>query len=144
MPPGVEIVETVYDRSDLIKRSIDHGAGTLVEQFVVVALICIVFLFHLRSAFVAIIALPLGVLAAFIVMRYQGITANIVSLGGIAIAIGEMVDARGGHGRERAPQARDRRQEAHPGARRSSGEARWKVITDAAVEVGPALFFSRC
>jgi len=83
----------VYDRSDLIGRSIATVENTLLEQFAIVALICIVFLFHLRSAFVAIVALPLGVLVAYIVMYYQGITANIVSLGGIAIAIGEMVDA---------------------------------------------------
>jgi Cu(I)/Ag(I) efflux system membrane protein CusA/SilA len=139
LPPGVEIV-TVYDRSDLIKRSISTVQGTLVEQFVVVALICIVFLFHLRSAFVAIIALPLGVLTAFIVMRYQGITANIVSLGGIAIAIGEMVDGAVVMV-ENAHRKLERWQEAHPGET-LGGEARWKVITDAAVEVGPALFSS--
>jgi len=139
LPAGVEVVP-VYDRSDLIKRSIATVENTLLEQFAVVAIICVVFLFHLRSAFVAIVALPLGVLAAFIVMYYQGITANIVSLGGIAIAIGEMVDAavvmvENAHRRIEAWQ------DAHPGET-LEGDARWRVITDAAVEVGPALFSS--
>src|SRR4051812_33991667 len=92
LPAGVEIIPT-YDRSSLIKRAVDNLTGKLIEEFVVVALVCIVFLFHLRSAFVAIISLPLGVVMAFIVMRYQGVNANIMSLGGIAIAIGAMVDA---------------------------------------------------
>jgi Cu(I)/Ag(I) efflux system membrane protein CusA/SilA len=139
LPAGVEIVP-VYDRSDLIGRSIATVENTLLEQFAIVALICIVFLFHLRSAFVAIVALPLGVLVAYIVMYYQGITANIVSLGGIAIAIGEMVDAavvmvENAHRRIEAWQ------DAHPGGS-LEGDERWKVITDAAVEVGPALFSS--
>jgi len=139
LPAGVEVVP-VYDRSDLIKRSIATVENTLLEQFAVVAIICVVFLFHLRSAFVAIVALPLGVLTAFIVMYYQGITANIVSLGGIAIAIGEMVDAavvmvENAHRRIEAWQ------DAHPGET-LEGDARWRVITDAAVEVGPALFSS--
>ncbi len=92
LPPGVEIVET-YDRSGLIERAVRHLAEKLVEEFVVVALVCLAFLLHLRSAFVAIVTLPLGVLVAFIVMHYQGVNANIMSLGGIAIAIGAMVDA---------------------------------------------------
>ena len=92
LPRGVEIVPT-YDRSGLIHRSIDHLKGKLVEEFIVVALVCAVFLFHLRSSLVAIVTLPLGILASFIVMRYQGVNANIMSLGGIAIAIGAMVDA---------------------------------------------------
>ena len=92
LPPGVEIV-TTYDRSSLIKRAVANLRDKLVEEFIVVALVCVVFLFHLRSAFVAIVSLPLGVLAAFIVMYYQGVNANIMSLGGIAIAIGAMVDA---------------------------------------------------
>ena len=92
LPPGVEIVET-YDRSQLIQRAVDNLSGKLVEEFIVVALVCALFLFHLRSALVAVIALPLGVLAAFTVMRWQGLNANILSLGGIAIAIGAMVDA---------------------------------------------------
>ena len=89
---GVEVVPT-YDRSNLIKRAVDNLQGKLIEEFIVVALVCLVFLFHLRSALVAIVSLPLGVLMAFIVMRYQGVNANIMSLGGIAIAIGAMVDA---------------------------------------------------
>ena len=92
LPPGVEIVP-VYDRSALIERAVDHLRGKLVEEFAVVALVCVVFLLHLRSALVAVVSLPLGVLAAFIVMRVQGVNANIMSLGGIAIAIGAMVDA---------------------------------------------------
>src|SRR5258706_1021881 len=92
LPPGVEIVP-VYDRSDLIKRAVSNLQRKLIEEFIVVALVCLVFLFHLRSAFVAIVSLPLGVLIAFIVMYYQGVNANIMSLGGIAIAIGAMVDA---------------------------------------------------
>ncbi|MPZ46503.1 MAG: CusA/CzcA family heavy metal efflux RND transporter, partial [Betaproteobacteria bacterium] len=92
LPPGVEIVPT-YDRSSLIKRAVRNLSEKLIEEFVVVALVCLVFLFHLRSAFVAIISLPLGILIAFVVMNYQGVNANIMSLGGIAIAIGAMVDA---------------------------------------------------
>ncbi len=92
LPPGVEIV-TTYDRSALIERAIHNLSHKLIEEFIVVAAVCALFLWHLRSALVAIIALPLGVLTAFLVMRYQGINANIMSLGGIAIAIGAMVDA---------------------------------------------------
>src|SRR5437660_10195690 len=92
LPPGVEIVST-YDRSELIKRAIENLRGKLIEELVIVALVCAVFLSHLRSALVAIVSLPLGILVAFIVMHYQGINANIMSLGGIAIAIGAMVDA---------------------------------------------------
>jgi Cu(I)/Ag(I) efflux system membrane protein CusA/SilA len=92
LPEGVQIIET-YDRSGLIERAVDNLSERLVEEFLVVALVCLLFLFHLRSAFVAIVSLPLGILTAFVVMRYQGINANIMSLGGIAIAIGAMVDA---------------------------------------------------
>ena len=92
LPPGVEIVST-YDRSQLIDRAVDNLRSKLVEEFIVVTLVCAVFLFHLRSALVAVVALPIGVLAAFVVMRWQGVNANIMSLGGIAIAIGAMVDA---------------------------------------------------
>ena len=92
LPPGVEIV-TTYDRSKLIDRAVENLSHKLIEEFIVVALVCGIFLWHLRSALVAIISLPVGVLIAFIVMRYQGINANIMSLGGIAIAIGAMVDA---------------------------------------------------
>jgi Cu(I)/Ag(I) efflux system membrane protein CusA/SilA len=139
LPPGVEVVP-VYDRSDLIKRSVATVKNTLVEQFVVVAIICIVFLFHWRSAFVSIISLPLGVTTAFIVMHYQGITANIVSLGGIAIAIGEMVDAAVVLV-ENAHRKLEAWQKDNPG-REIEGDERWRLIGDASVEVGPALFSS--
>ena len=92
LPPGVEIV-TTYDRSQLIDRAVENLSHKLFEEFIVVAIVCAAFLWHLRSALVAIISLPLGVLIAFIVMHYQGVNANIMSLGGIAIAIGAMVDA---------------------------------------------------
>jgi Cu(I)/Ag(I) efflux system membrane protein CusA/SilA len=132
LPPGVEVVET-YDRSGLIERSVRHLAEKLVEEFIVVALVCLVFLFHLRSAFVAIVTLPLGVLVAFIVMYYQGVNANIMSLGGIAIAVGAMVDA-----------AIVMIENAHKKleGRKVEGEERWRVIAESAAEVGPALFFS--
>ncbi len=139
LPPGVEIVP-VYDRSGLITQSISTVGDTLVEQFVVVALICILFLFHWRSAFVSIISLPLGVTTAFIVMHYQGITANIVSLGGIAIAIGEMVDAAVVMV-ENAHRKLETWQDGH-GGREPDNETRWKLIGEASVEVGPALFSS--
>ena len=132
LPPGVEVIET-YDRSGLIERSVRHLAEKLAEEFLVVALVCLVFLAHLRSAFVAIVTLPLGVLAAFIVMYYQGVNANIMSLGGIAIAVGAMVDAA----IVMVENAHKKLEETNP-----SGEARWQVIAEAAVEVGPALFFS--
>src|SRR5581483_2467151 len=92
LPPGVEVI-TTYDRSSLINRAVENLWHKLIEEFIVVALVCAAFLLHLRSALVAIVALPLGVLASFIVMHHQGINANIMSLGGIAIAIGAMVDA---------------------------------------------------
>ncbi|MEO6031848.1 MAG: efflux RND transporter permease subunit [Burkholderiaceae bacterium] len=139
LPQGVEIVP-VYDRSHLIERAVDNLSRKLVEEFIVVALVCFAFLFHLRSAFVAIISLPLGVLAAFIVMRYQGVNANIMSLGGIAIAIGAMVDAAVVM-IENAHKHIERWRHAHPGAA-LKGEAHWRVIAEAAAEVGPALFFS--
>ena len=139
LPPGVEIVET-YDRSELIERAVAHLRDKLVEEFIVVALVCVVFLLHLRSAFVAIVTLPLGVLIAFIVMYYQGVNANIMSLGGIAIAIGAMVDAAVVM-IENAHKRLEQWQHAHPGLHIETGE-RWRVIGDAAAEVGPALFFS--
>jgi Cu(I)/Ag(I) efflux system membrane protein CusA/SilA len=92
LPKGVEIIPT-YDRSELIHRSVATLRDRLIEEFIVVTLVCALFLFHLRSAFVAIVSLPLGILAAFTVMNWQGVNANIMSLGGIAIAIGAMVDA---------------------------------------------------
>ena len=139
LPQGVEIVET-YDRSELIQRSVRNLTEKLVEEFIVVALICLAFLFHLRSAFVAIVSLPLGVLAAFVVMYYQGINANIMSLGGIAIAIGAMVDAAIVM-IENAHKHIERWHEEHRDREPSSAE-HWKLIGDASVEVGPALFFS--
>jgi Cu(I)/Ag(I) efflux system membrane protein CusA/SilA len=139
LPAGVEIV-TTYDRSQLIDRAVKNLSHKLLEEFVVVALVCAVFLWHLRSALVAIIALPLGVLAAFTLMRYQGVSANIMSLGGVAIAIGAMVDAAIVM-IENAHKRIENWIHAHPG-QALAGEARWRVLTDAAVEVGPALFFS--
>ncbi|MGQ0580031.1 MAG: efflux RND transporter permease subunit [Betaproteobacteria bacterium] len=139
LPPGVEIIPT-YDRSSLIKRAVRNLAEKLIEEFIVVALVCIVFLFHFRSAFVAIVTLPLGILVAFTVMVYQGVNANIMSLGGIAIAVGAMVDAAVVM-IENAHKHLEAWNHEHPGAT-LSGEAHWRVIGDAAVEVGPALFFS--
>jgi len=139
LPPGVEIV-TTYDRSSLIKRAVANLGQKLVEEFIVVALVCLIFLFHLRSSLVAIVSLPLGILTAFIVMYYQGVNANIMSLGGIAIAIGAMVDAavvmiENAHKHLEAWGAE------HPGEK-LAGEEHWRVIGDAAAQVGPALFFS--
>jgi Cu(I)/Ag(I) efflux system membrane protein CusA/SilA len=139
LPKGVEIV-TTYDRSDLIERAIDNLSMKLLEEFAVVAAVCAVFLWHLRSALVAIISLPLGVMAAFLVMQWQGLNANIMSLGGIAIAIGAMVDAAVVM-IENAHKKIEAWQHAHP-ADDLKGEERWEVITQAAIEVGPALFFS--
>ena len=139
LPAGVEIVET-YDRSQLIGRAIDNLRGKLLEEFLVVALVCAAFLFHLRSALVATVALPLGVLIAFIVMQHQGINANIMSLGGIAIAIGAMVDAAIVM-IENAHKHLEAWQHAHIDEALSIDE-RWQLIADAAAEVGPALFFS--
>jgi Cu(I)/Ag(I) efflux system membrane protein CusA/SilA len=139
LPPGVQIVPT-YDRSSLIKRAVDNLQEKLIEEFVVVGLVCVVFLFHLRSAFVAIASLPLGVLMAFIVMNYQGVNANIMSLGGIAIAIGAMVDAAVVM-IENAHKHIEAWRHAHPGED-LQGDEQWCVIGEAAVQVGPALFFS--
>ncbi|WP_426336042.1 efflux RND transporter permease subunit [Pseudoduganella sp. R-31] len=139
LPPGVEIVP-VYDRSNLIRRAVSNLETKLAEEFVVVALVCAVFLFHLRSALVAIVSLPLGVLAAYLIMHYQGVNANIMSLGGIAIAIGAMVDAAVVM-IENAHKHIEAWRHAHPG-RSLEGEEHWQVIAAAAAEVGPALFFS--
>ncbi|WP_186146682.1 efflux RND transporter permease subunit [Burkholderia gladioli] len=139
LPAGVEIV-TTYDRSGLIERAVDNLEGKLVEEFVIVALVCALFLFHLRSALVAILSLPLGVLAAFIVMRHQGINANLMSLGGIAIAIGAMIDAAIVM-IENAHKHLEAHQHAHPGEPLAAAR-RWELIAHAAAEVGPALFFS--
>jgi Cu(I)/Ag(I) efflux system membrane protein CusA/SilA len=132
LPEGVEIV-TTYDRSELIQRSVDTLKSTLIKEFVVVALVCALFLFHLRSSAVIVLSLPLGVLVAFIIMRVQGINANIMSLGGIAIAIGAMVDS-----------AIVMIENVHKHIEREAltPENRWRVIGDAAAEVGPPLFFS--
>ncbi len=138
LPAGVEIVPT-YDRSALILRAVDNLKDKLIEEFIVVALVSLVFLFHLRSSLVAIVSLPLGVLAAFIIMRHQGINANIMSLGGIAIAIGAMVDAAIVM-IENAHKHLERYHQAYGHAPR--GNEHWQVIREAAAEVGPALFFS--
>jgi Cu(I)/Ag(I) efflux system membrane protein CusA/SilA len=139
LPKGVEIV-TTYDRSQLIDRAIDNLTHKLVEEFIVVAIVCAVFLWHLRSALVAIISLPLGVLSAFIIMRYQGVSANLMSLGGVAIAIGAMVDAAVVM-IENAHKRIEVWKHTHPD-QELSGTTHWRVVTEAAVEVGPALFFS--
>jgi Cu(I)/Ag(I) efflux system membrane protein CusA/SilA len=138
LPPGVEIVET-YDRSALIQRAVDNLTEKLIEEFIVVALVCLIFLFHLRSAFVAIVSLPLGVLISFIVMQHLGINANIMSLGGIAIAIGAMVDAAIVM-IENAHKHLERYH--HTYGHGPKGKEHWQVVTHAAGEVGPALFFS--
>src|ERR1700694_436193 len=135
LPPGVEIVPT-YDRSNLIKRAVDNLQEKLIEEFIVVALVCLVFLFHLRSAFVAIVSLPLGMLMAFIVMYYQGVNANIMSLGGSAIAIGAMVDAAVVM-IENAHKHIEAWHHAHPDLK-LEGDAQWRVIVDAARQVGAA------
>jgi Cu(I)/Ag(I) efflux system membrane protein CusA/SilA len=139
LPPGVDIVP-VYDRSNLIKRAVTNLGHKLIEEFIVVAIVCAVFLFHLRSALVAILTLPIGILIAFVVMYYQGVNANILSLGGIAIAVGAMVDAAVVM-IENAHKHIEAWNHAHPG-KKLYGEEHWRVIGDAAAEVGPALFFS--
>jgi copper/silver efflux system protein len=137
LPEGVEIV-TTYDRSQLIERAVDNLTHKLIEEFIVVALVCAVFLWHFRSALVAIVALPVGVLVSFIVMYYQGVNANIMSLGGIAIAIGAMVDAAIVM-IENAHRQLETYKNEHGEPNNSQ---RIKVIIDAASEMGPALFFS--
>lgn len=139
LPAGVEIVP-VYDRSNLIEHAIENLTHKLIEEFVVVALVCVLFLFHFRSALVAIISLPLGILGAFIIMYYQGINANIMSLGGIAIAIGAMVDAAIVM-IENMHKVLEQWRHDHDG-KTPDGEQYWKIAEQAAVEVGPALFCS--
>ncbi|MDR5751333.1 MULTISPECIES: efflux RND transporter permease subunit [unclassified Caballeronia] len=139
LPAGVEVV-TTYDRSQLIERAVDNLKDKLIEEFIIVGLVCAVFLFHLRSAFVAILSLPLGVLAAFIVMRYQGVNANLMSLGGIAIAIGAMIDAAIVM-IENAHKHLEAYDHEHPGEPITTAQ-RWELIATSAAEVGPALFFS--
>jgi len=132
LPEGVEIV-TTYDRSSLIGRAVDTLQGKLIEEFLVVALVCAVFLFHMRSSVIVILSLPVGILVAFIVMNWQGINANIMSLGGIAIAIGAMVDA-----------AIVMIENLHKHIEKEplTDENRWRIVGDAACEVGRPLFFS--
>lgn len=139
LPPGIEIVPT-YDRSQLIDAAVDNIWGKLLEEFLVVALVCVLFLGHLRSALVAVVTLPLGVLAAFIVMNLQGVTANLMSLGGIAIAIGAMVDAAIVM-IENTHKHLEHWRQAHAGEE-PQGNARWSLVARAAAEVGPALFVS--
>ncbi|MFL0810711.1 MAG: efflux RND transporter permease subunit [Agarilytica sp.] len=132
LPEGVEIV-TVYDRSKLIHNAINNLWKKLLEEFAIVALICILFLFHVRSALVAIVSLPVGVVAAFVVMYFQGINANIMSLGGIAIAVGTMID-----GAIVMIENMHKHMEKTPLSKKN----RWLIVGKAASEVGPALFFS--
>ncbi|MBU4684447.1 efflux RND transporter permease subunit [Cedecea davisae] len=139
LPAGVEIVP-VYDRSHLIENAIDTLSHKLLEEFIVVAIICSLFLFHFRSALVAIITLPLGILGAFIVMHYQGVNANIMSLGGIAIAIGAMVDAAIVM-IENMHKVLEQWRHDHPNKQPRSADY-WQISQQAAVEVGPALFCS--
>ena len=139
LPKGVEIIPT-YDRSELIHQSVATLRDRLIEEFVVVTLVCALFLFHWRSAFVAIVSLPLGILAAFTVMNWQGVNANIMSLGGIAIAIGAMVDAAVVM-IENAHKHLETWSHANP-ARRPNPMEQTALIAGAAAEVGPALFFS--
>jgi Cu(I)/Ag(I) efflux system membrane protein CusA/SilA len=139
LPAGVEIVPT-YNRAELIKASVNNLSQKLIEEFIVVALVCLLFLWHLRSALVAVLTLPLGVLAAFLVMRWQGVSANMMSLGGIAIAIGAMVDAavvmiENTHKHLEAWRL------AHDDREPTSNE-HWGVVGVAVAEVGPALFVS--
>jgi Cu(I)/Ag(I) efflux system membrane protein CusA/SilA len=134
LPPGVEVVP-VYDRAPLIEGAVDYLSTKLIEEAAVVALVCLIFLLHVRSAFVAIITLPLGVLAAFVVMSWQGITANIMSLGGIAIAIGAMVDAS-------IVMVENAHRKLSEMPAEASRAERTAAIVLAAKEVGPGLFFS--
>ncbi|MFX0568544.1 efflux RND transporter permease subunit [Kosakonia cowanii] len=139
LPVGVEIVP-VYDRSTLIESAVGTLTHKLIEEFIVVALVCTLFLFHFRSALVAIVSLPLGILGAFIVMHYQGINANIMSLGGIAIAIGAMVDAAIVM-IENMHKVMEQWRHDNPGRLPARGDY-WRFSEQAAVEVGPALFCS--
>ena len=139
LPPGVEIV-TVYDRSSLIERAVENLRGKLIEELLLVSLVCALFLWHVRSALVAVISLPLGVLVALAIMRWQGLNANIMSLGGIAIAIGAMVDAAVVM-IENAHKHLEDWAKAHDG-KPAEGTDHWRVIATSAAEVGPALFFS--
>jgi len=132
LPDGVEVV-TVYDRSGLIESAVDNLWSKLIEELAVVAIVCVVFLFHIRSSIVAVISLPLGILVSFIIMYLQGINANIMSLGGIAIAIGAMTD-----GAIVMIENMHKHMEKTP----LTNQNRWKIVATSASEVGPALFFS--
>ncbi|MGJ7509898.1 efflux RND transporter permease subunit [Variovorax sp. GT1P44] len=138
LPAGVEVVPT-YDRSLLVDRAVENLRFKLLEEFAVVAVVCAIFLFHMRSALVAVVALPIGVLAAFIVMQWQGVNANIMSLGGIAISIGAMVDGaivmvENVHKHLEAFETKH--------GRSPTSSERWELVGTASTEVGPALFFS--
>lgn len=139
LPRGVEIVPT-YDRSQLIDAAVENLWGKLLEEFIVVALVCALFLGHMRSALVAVITLPLGVMTAFIVMHLQGVSANLMSLGGIAIAIGAMVDAAVVM-IENTHKHLEHWRDVHDG-QEPQGAARWTLVAESAAEVGPALFVS--
>jgi len=132
LPQGVEVIP-VYDRSALIERAVKNLWVKLLEEFAVVALVCIAFLFHVRSSLVAIISLPVGILTAFIIMHFQGLNANIMSLGGIAIAIGAMIDGA---------IVMIENMHKHMEQTKLTDENRWQIVKDSAAEVGPALFFS--
>src|SRR3990172_8207892 len=138
LPAGVEIVPT-YDRGDLIERAVDNLRDKLIEEFIVVSLVCILFLLHARSALVVIVSLPIGILIAFIMMGWQGINANIMSLGGIAIAIGAMVDGA-------IVLIENAHKHLEQAARKAGHvldlDSRWQAVANSAKEVGPALFFS--
>lgn len=132
LPKGVEII-TTYDRSTLINNAIDNLSDKLIEELIIVLLVCLVFLFHVRSSLVILISLPVGILCAFIIMRMQGINANIMSLGGIAIAIGAMVDAA---------IVMIENVHKHFEKDKVTKENRWQLIAKATIEVGPPVFFS--
>ncbi|GLP95976.1 efflux RND transporter permease subunit [Paraferrimonas sedimenticola] len=138
LPEGVELVIT-YDRSQLILNSVDNLKDKVIEEMLVVALVCLVFLLHARSTLVAVVTLPLSILASFIVMGFMGVNANIMSLGGIAIAIGAIVDAAIVMV-ENAHKHLEQYQQTH--GEPPQGKTHWAIIQKAAVEVGPALFFS--
>ncbi len=132
LPEGVEIIP-VYDRSELINRAVDNLWEKLAEEFIVVILVCLLFLFHIRSGFVALISLPVGILTAFLVMKLQGLNANIMSLGGIAIAIGAMIDGA---------IVMIENMHKHMERTKVTNDNRWQIVIRSASEVGPALFFS--
>lgn len=132
LPEGVEIV-TVYDRSSLIHRSVENLFHKLLQEIIIVGLVCLLFLFHVRSSLVAILALPVGILVAFIIMQFQGLNANIMSLGGIAIAIGAMIDGA---------IVMVENMHKHMESQVINDENRWQIVIQSASEVGPALFFS--